>query len=313
MRIGVIGTGEWAQTLHLPTLARLDRVELAGVWGRDAAHTRAAADRFGISAFPEVNSLIEAVDIVSVAVAPEAAPDYAEAAAAAGRHLLLEKPIASEPHGARRVVDKVSECDVRAVVFLTRLFEPQQRAWLDQQKAKRPRRVTVSWRSAAMRPDSPFAGGWRDGADALLDVGPHIVAQFEHLLGPMISAQTERSNRTGQSEYTFEHEGGGTSQAILNLHDPDADEERYGITAAGSAATRNVRLNSSMALSAAVDQLLRDSASPADSRAPWSVDSAAHALDVITGLREEGAWTAGSPAGPWQLLSRPKVRGSALG
>jgi predicted dehydrogenase len=294
MRIGVIGIGEWAQTLHLPTLARLDRIELAGVWGRNPERTRAAAARFGISAFPDANSLIEDVDIVSIVVSPEAEPAYAEAAAAAGRHLLLEKPIAHEPRSARRVVDAVSECDVRALVFLTRFFDPGQRAWLDQQRTRRPSRVTASWCSAAMLPGSPFAGGWRNHADALLDVGPHIIGQFEYLLGPMISARTVRSSRTGLSEYEFEHEGGGTSEAILNLHDPDADEERYRVVAAESAATRDVRLDSSMALSAAVDQLLGEVDSRPGTRAPWSVESAAHAVDVIAGLREEGAWTAGS-------------------
>ena len=53
------------------------------------------------------------------------------AAALAGKHLLLEKPIATSVEAAVRLETAVEQSSVCSVVFLTRRFEAAQRRWID--------------------------------------------------------------------------------------------------------------------------------------------------------------------------------------
>ncbi len=84
VRIGLFGTGHWAEEVHAPALLAAPEVELVGVWGRDTARTASFADRLGCRPYAAVD----------VALPPDVQASVAVDAAAAGRHLLLDKPLA---------------------------------------------------------------------------------------------------------------------------------------------------------------------------------------------------------------------------
>ena len=94
MRFGVLGTGHWARTVHAATLASHPSAELVGIWGRDLAKAKAVGAEFDVPGFAGVDELLAQVDAVSIALPPAVQAPLAERAAAAGKHLLLEKPIA---------------------------------------------------------------------------------------------------------------------------------------------------------------------------------------------------------------------------
>jgi hypothetical protein len=94
VRIGLFGTGHWAEEVHAPALLAAPEVELVGVWGRDTARTASFADRLGCRPYAAVDDLVADVDAVDVALPPDVQASVAVDATAAGRHLLLDKPLA---------------------------------------------------------------------------------------------------------------------------------------------------------------------------------------------------------------------------
>src|SRR4051794_32743418 len=104
MRFGVFGTGYWAREVHAAGVVACPGAELAGVWGRDPAKAKAMADGLGVRAYDDADALIDAVDAIAVALPPDVQADLAVRAANAGRHLLIEKPVALSSADADRVV-----------------------------------------------------------------------------------------------------------------------------------------------------------------------------------------------------------------
>src|SRR4029450_1492941 len=130
LRFGVLGTGYWAQEAHATALAGHSDTELVAVWGRDPARTAAFAERFGIQGHDDLDRLLAEVDAVAIAVPPDVQAELAVRAATAGRHLLLDKPLALSLDGADRVAGAVAASGVASLVFFTLRFLPELAAWV---------------------------------------------------------------------------------------------------------------------------------------------------------------------------------------
>src|SRR5689334_21858415 len=100
MRVGIVGTGHWAREVHLPgVMASADAV-CVGLYGRSADAASAIAARHGVAQYPTFEALLDASDAVTLAVPPAVQPALATAAALAGKHLLIEKPVALQDSDA---------------------------------------------------------------------------------------------------------------------------------------------------------------------------------------------------------------------
>src|SRR6185369_16723650 len=130
LKFGLVGTGYWARIAHAPALAVTEGIELAGVWGRDPRAADVLAAEHGAVGFADVDALLAAVDGVAFAVPPDVQAPIAAAAARAGKHLMLEKPIALAEAEADELVAAVAEGQVASVVFFTLRFRADMRAWL---------------------------------------------------------------------------------------------------------------------------------------------------------------------------------------
>lgn len=218
-RVGLVGYGHWARTVHAPGLAAHDGVEFAGVWGRDLEKARAAAEPFGVAGYDDLDALIEQVDALAFAVPPQLQADLALRAARAGKHLFLEKPIALDLAAADRIVAAVEERDLATVVFFTQRFVPAWESWLTETIAAAPAGGRADWLSR--QPEgSPYAGSvWRRERGALWDVGPHMLSQLIPALGPV----TDVAGARGHGDLVhlvLTHEGGATSRMSLSLTMP---------------------------------------------------------------------------------------------
>jgi predicted dehydrogenase len=218
MRFGLIGTGYWAATVHAPGIASHPRAELAGVWGRDRAKTESLATRFGAQAFSAVDELIAAVEAVAFSVPPDVQAELAVRAGAAGRSLLLEKPLALTVEAADRVV---AAARAPSVVFFTRRFDPGVRGWFETEVDGR----TWDGGSAIMvssifEPGNPFGESpWRREHGALWDIGPHALA----LLLPTLGTVEEVAAVPGRGDEVhlgLRHATGAASSASLSLTSP---------------------------------------------------------------------------------------------
>ncbi|SOD93869.1 Gfo/Idh/MocA family protein [Blastococcus haudaquaticus] len=188
MRFGVLGTGFWAKEVHAATLAGHPSAELAGVWGRDVAKAKAVGAEFDVPGFADVDDLLAQVDAVSIALPPDVQAPLAERAAAAGKHLLLEKPIALDVAGADRLVATVREAGVASVVFFTFRFRPSTATWLEQAARSTLAGGHGSWLSSLA--GSPFdSSPWRQERGALWDIGPHALSLLVPALGPVTAVQ----------------------------------------------------------------------------------------------------------------------------
>src|SRR3954463_751193 len=132
MRFGVLGTGFWAREIHATSLAEHPDAELVGVWGRDLAKAKAAGAQFDVQGFDDLDALLAEVDAISFALPPAVQVPLAVRAAEAGKHLLLEKPIALDVPAANRLVQAVQSAGVASVVFFTFRFQAGTASWLEQ-------------------------------------------------------------------------------------------------------------------------------------------------------------------------------------
>src|SRR4029079_10496706 len=94
------------------------------------------------------------VDAGAGARPPGGQAPRAERAAAAGKHLLLEKPIALDVAGADRVVAAVRDAGGASVVFFTFRFQPETASWLEQAARTKLAGGHASWLSSLA--GSPF-------------------------------------------------------------------------------------------------------------------------------------------------------------
>jgi predicted dehydrogenase len=104
----VVGCGRVAQQAHLPVLARDRRVELIALAESDEAQLRAAARHAPRAAlFADWRELFERSDVEALIIClPNALhAEAARAALALGRHVYLEKPVATNLADARAVVE----------------------------------------------------------------------------------------------------------------------------------------------------------------------------------------------------------------
>jgi predicted dehydrogenase len=188
MRFAVLGTGFWARDVHAASLADHPNAELVGVWGRDLAKAKAVGAQFDVPGTDDVDALLADVDAVSFALPPDVQAPLAERAAAAGKHLLLEKPVALSTAAADRVVDAVEAAGVASVVFFTNRFRTATSTWLEQAARTTLAGGSVTWLGTLA--GSPFDDSpWRHEHGALWDVGPHALSLLVPALGPVTAVQ----------------------------------------------------------------------------------------------------------------------------
>jgi len=220
LRFGLAGTGHWAQIAHAPALASTDGIEFAAVWGRDPDAAARLAAPYGATAHGDLAEFLDSVDAVAFAVPPDVQAPIATRAARAGKHLLLEKPIAISPADADALADAAASARVASVVFFTARFQADVRAWL----------ATVlaaggwaggcgAWLGSALRPGSPFGTPWRRDQGGLWDVAPHLISLLWASLGPVRSV-TAAAGRGDVTHLILRHEAGLTSTVTVTLGQP---------------------------------------------------------------------------------------------
>jgi predicted dehydrogenase len=100
LRAGVVGVGHLGQH-HARLYASLPGSTLVGVADQDLGRAQAIAERHGAQVFGSLSDLLKQVDVVSVAVPTSAHYTVAKTCLEAGKHVLVEKPIAVRPSEAQ--------------------------------------------------------------------------------------------------------------------------------------------------------------------------------------------------------------------
>ncbi|MER5996347.1 Gfo/Idh/MocA family protein [Streptomyces viridosporus] len=225
MRIGLLGTGPWAQAAHAPALSGHRDLDFVGVWGRRPEAARELADPYGVRAYDDVDALFADVDAVAVALPPHVQAGLAARAARAGCHLLLDKPLAPTVAQGRAVVEAAEEAGVASVVFLTTRFQPEPEAWIAEQASLGGWFTgRAQWLGAVFTADgNPFAASpWRREMGALWDVGPHALSVLLPVLGDARRVSAAAYGPGDTVHLVLDHVSGASSTLTLSLTAPPA-------------------------------------------------------------------------------------------
>jgi myo-inositol 2-dehydrogenase/D-chiro-inositol 1-dehydrogenase len=106
MRIGLIGYGAWAR-VHAGAIARIPELSLAAVTcGSEASAQAAAAELPGVPVHRDLDALLHnrAIDLIDIVTPNHLHAEMAVSALEAGKHVLVEKPMANTLADAERVV-----------------------------------------------------------------------------------------------------------------------------------------------------------------------------------------------------------------
>ncbi|HEY7927784.1 MAG TPA: Gfo/Idh/MocA family oxidoreductase [Candidatus Dormibacteraeota bacterium] len=207
LRVALIGYGLAGRMFHGPLLRATPRLRVAAIVVRDRQRRqRAAAD------FPQARLLASAdelwahrddFDLVVVATPPDSHTALAEAAIDARLALVVEKPLATNADGARRLIERAVAAHVLLVPFHNRRWDSDQltlRGLIANGELGEIYRYES--RFERWRP-SPDPNAWRetlaadDGGGVLLDLGVHLVDQALSLFGPITGVVGEVEARRG--------------------------------------------------------------------------------------------------------------------
>jgi len=204
--IGFVGCGWVTNERHLPALLRVREVDVVAL----ADPNVAALDRAGRLApnarrYSDVQELAAdgRVEAVAVCVPPAAHVDVALSALAAGKHVLVEKPLAASRKDAERLVDAVAGSSAKAVVgfnFRHHRFVQRARAAIKSGALGR-----VDGIRCAFTNDVPIrdAARWRGtralGSGGILDRATHDIDLWRYLLDDDV-AEVFAYSRPGRTD-----------------------------------------------------------------------------------------------------------------
>lgn len=196
IRVGLVGPGAIGET-HAAAIRAQDGVVLAAVAGGSAAQVAACAAGEAVATFEAADAMLAGADIDAVAICTPSGlhGEPAFAAIHAGRHVLVEKPLAVDPAEAAALVRAADASGLVCGIVSQRRLEPQHatlKALLDSGALGRPRIVeaAIHWhRSEAYYAEKPWRGDPAHGGGSLFNQGIHNLDLMLWLLGPADSVQ----------------------------------------------------------------------------------------------------------------------------
>ena len=171
IRAGVVGVGSMGWN-HARIYSELDNAELAAIYDPNPAAAEKAVRKFGGTVATSLDDLIARCDAVSVAAPTALHYEIVMKLLAAGRHVLVEKPIAETPGQATEMADLARERGLVLQVGHIERFNPALDAL--EQRLNRPRFLEVTRLS-------PYPGRSLD-IGVVLDVMIHDLDIILHLV-----------------------------------------------------------------------------------------------------------------------------------
>ena len=213
LRIALIGLGPGAEP-HAKSIRDLpQRVHLVTAATRSRETAQAFQQRFGVPTTTDIAATIHDPSIAAVLVLtpPAAHADIAERCIAAGKHVLVEKPLELTTARGQRLVDAARTAGRRLGVVLQHRMRPgairlRQALAASELGTVTAASMTVAWWRPQSYYDQPGRGTMaRDGGGVLLTQAIHTIDLFRSILGvdDVIAAQatTTPAHRMETEDY----------------------------------------------------------------------------------------------------------------
>ncbi len=199
--VAVVGCGAIAH-VHIPAILESPGVELVGVYDRDASRARNVSEAYGVARVFESWAEVladPAVDVVDLLLPHDLHRDFAVEALAAGKHAVVEKPLAT----TLEEIDHMRMAAMQAGRYLipchTRLFESRTERMTELVEKGAIGDVYMV-QSLGLEPPSivgvrPWLGSGHGGGGVLMAQSVHIAYLMRHFAGEVAEVSAFRGER----------------------------------------------------------------------------------------------------------------------
>ena len=194
---GIIGTGMISR-FHARAIADVRGARLVACYNRTHKKATAFAEEHGGTAYRTLDELLAdpQVDAVAIATASGAHLEPAVAAARAGKHIIVEKPLEVTLRRCDRIIRECKKHDVRLATIFPSRFHDSWKKLKQAVESDKFGRLTlgdayVKWhRSQEYYDSGQWRGTWKlDGGGALMNQAIHTVDLLVWLMGPVAEIQ----------------------------------------------------------------------------------------------------------------------------
>lgn len=193
MDFGIVGTGLIAE-FHAKALAEIPGARLSACFDIATDRVSAFAARFGCAAYSDLESFLRhpGLEVVNVCTPSGLHLDAALPAAAAGKHLIVEKPLEINRERCARMIEACDKAGLSLSGIFPSRFHEASKAVKAAVEGRRFGRLTMGnayvkwWREQSYYD----LGGWKgkkalDGGGALINQSIHAIDLLRWFMGPI--------------------------------------------------------------------------------------------------------------------------------
>ena len=185
VRIGMMSFAHMHAWSYASSVKNRRDTELAGVADHDIERATRMAQAFETHAYPSYEALVADPAIDAVIVCPENVRHRAlvEMAAAAGKHVLCEKPLATTVEDARAMIAACSSAGVHLMTSFPCRFSPMMTRLKQMVDGGKPGTIlAIRGTNRGRNPGGWFANPAESGGGAMIDHTVHVVDLMRWLL-----------------------------------------------------------------------------------------------------------------------------------
>jgi predicted dehydrogenase len=225
-RIGIVGYG-WVAGAHIEAIQQCAAAEVVAVYSSRELSAQALGAAHGgeIRAYADLDAMLadDSIDVVSICSYPNQHREQAVAAARAGKHLIIEKPLALSMADCRAIAAAAAEAGVQVCVCFECRYSSQfltTKAVIDQGLLGEIHYGEVDYYHGI----GPWYGQYRwnttreNGGSSLLSAGCHAMDALLLCMGAEVESVTSSSTVSRNSDFA-RYEYPTTSVTIVNFSD----------------------------------------------------------------------------------------------
>ncbi|MBE1441546.1 Gfo/Idh/MocA family protein [Paenibacillus sp. OAS669] len=184
LKVAVIGCGGIAKGKHLPSLAKLEQVELVAFCDIIVERAEQAAEKYGVAGakvYEDYRELLKdkSIQVVHVCTPNDSHADISIAALESGKHVMCEKPMAKTAADARRMAEAAERTGYKLTIGYNNRFRPDSMYLKQLCEAGELGDIYYAKAHAIRRRAVPtwgvFLDGEKQGGGPLIDIGTHAL------------------------------------------------------------------------------------------------------------------------------------------
>ncbi|MEK3725662.1 Gfo/Idh/MocA family protein [Paenibacillus sp. FSL H8-0034] len=184
LQVAIIGCGGIANGKHLPSLSKIDQVEIVAFCDLIVERAEQAADKYGhpgAKVFDDYRELLAnpSIDVVHICTPNDSHAEISIAALEAGKHVMCEKPMAKTAADARRMAEAAKRTGKKLTIGYNNRFRADSQYLKKVVEEGELGHIYLAKAHAVRRRGVPTWGVFLDedkqGGGPLIDIGTHAL------------------------------------------------------------------------------------------------------------------------------------------